>query len=426
MSLQSHRGLAFENLEQESALDLNAKYQANSMRQVLKIAIFTEAWLNTNERPVAMMHFAKGLQHRGHKILWIRPQQEQFTYHFLPDAECILKNQNSHASYTQSNWSEASKIAHALDQFKPDIIHIATEGTLGLATLQLAKQRRIPVSSGFHSAFDNAGRHTDLAFLMPSVRRYLKWFHNATDLTCVPHQTVLQTLSHLGISCPLEVIEQGVDEECFHPQLRSESLRQIWGADQHTTILLSIAVQKSDRDAFHLQVQQILSVLQALKQQQRGRKIIWVVLMDTPHCIDDLHIYPEIQFVEKNASIDMAQYYASADVLLSNDQIKNCSTMLLEAMASGLAVFTYDNIQTPHQTQTVLKTLLRHNENAWLVPAGQTQSWQQQLLHLPDLSVIKKMGKRALSHISGKGWEQAIIDFEHVLIRYAKKSALII
>src|SRR4051794_29572220 len=41
----------------------------------------------------------------------------------------------------------------AIDRFGPDLIHIATEATLGLSALGYALRREIPVVSSFHTNF---------------------------------------------------------------------------------------------------------------------------------------------------------------------------------------------------------------------------------------------------------------------------------
>src|SRR3954447_6512912 len=42
-------------------------------------------------------------------------------------------------------------VRRALDAFRPDLVHIATEATLGLAILRHVLRRQIPVVSSFHT-----------------------------------------------------------------------------------------------------------------------------------------------------------------------------------------------------------------------------------------------------------------------------------
>ena len=45
------------------------------------------------------------------------------------------------------------KVSKAFEKFVPDVVHIVTEGPLGLTAMQAAKAKDIPVSSGFIRRF---------------------------------------------------------------------------------------------------------------------------------------------------------------------------------------------------------------------------------------------------------------------------------
>lgn len=129
-------------------------------RSRLKIAIVTETWPpEINGVAHALLQLCKGLQKQGHKILLIRPEQRQACNDFKPHSECLVK---AHCLPKYSNLQfgrpQFLKIHQAVETFTPDIIHIVTEGPLGLVAQQLAKFHKIPVSSGFHSSFQEFSR----------------------------------------------------------------------------------------------------------------------------------------------------------------------------------------------------------------------------------------------------------------------------
>ncbi len=120
-------------------------------RSRLKIAIVTETWPpEINGVAHASLQLCKGLQKQGHKILLIRPEQRQACNDFKPHSECLVK---AHCLPKYSNLQfgrpQFLKIHQAVETLTPDIIHIVTEGPLGLVAQQLAKFHKIPVSSGF-------------------------------------------------------------------------------------------------------------------------------------------------------------------------------------------------------------------------------------------------------------------------------------
>jgi hypothetical protein len=101
------------------------------------------------------------------------------------------------------------KVSKAIERFAPDVVHIVTEGPLGLTALYAAQAHQIPVSSGFHSTFHDFSRFFDLALLVKPIESYLRWFHNHTVLTCVPSQTTLNQLQAFGVTCPLVEVGRG-------------------------------------------------------------------------------------------------------------------------------------------------------------------------------------------------------------------------
>src|SRR5579871_3717724 len=68
----------------------------------------------------------------------------------------------------------------------PDIVHVATEGPLGLSALRAARRLGLPVTSSFHTNFQHYGRHYGLNKLRATIMAYLRWFHNRTACTMVP------------------------------------------------------------------------------------------------------------------------------------------------------------------------------------------------------------------------------------------------
>ncbi|GAA5017415.1 glycosyltransferase family 1 protein [Acinetobacter puyangensis] len=376
----------------------------------LNIAIVSETWPpEINGVSFSMLQLAKGLQKRGHKILLIRPQQKTRSHDFIPDMECLVKSQ-SIPKYRQLQFGlpQVFKIGQAFDQFKPDIVHIVTEGPLGLAALNQAKLRQIPISSGFHSAFHDFSRHFDLAFLLKPLQQYLRWFHNNTDLTCVPSQFTLDQLQTFGVKCAMRVIGRGVDASRFNANYRSETLRKQWQADQETTVLLSVGRVSPEKE-----LPVIFSAFHQLKRTQKNRKFVLVVVGDGPILATYQQDYPDVIFMGAQTGEALSQCYASADVFVFPSQVETFGNVVLEAMASSLPVLAYN--------YACAGQMLEQAQAGWLVPLGECNLWQQKLLQLPELKTLRQMGELAAKKAQDKGWEKPVTDFEQALSQFAKK-----
>ncbi len=188
-----------------------------TLKPKLKITIVTETWSpEINGVANSLLQLCKGLQKLGHRIQLIRPIQKTICTDFQAEHECLVwaKSIPKYADM-QFGMPQYVKVSKAIERFAPDVVHIVTEGPLGLTALYAAQAHQIPVSSGFHSTFHDFSRFFDLALLVKPIESYLRWFHNHTVLTCVPSQTTLNQLQAFGVTCPLVEVGRGVDTTRF-------------------------------------------------------------------------------------------------------------------------------------------------------------------------------------------------------------------
>lgn len=374
-------------------------------RSRLKIAIVTETWPpEINGVAHALLQLCKGLQKQGHKILLICPEQHHVCTEFKPYNECLVK---AHCIPKYSNLQfgrlQFLKIHQAVEAFAPDIIHIVTEGSLGLAAQQLAKFHKIQVSSGFHSSFQEFSRFFDLVFLLKPIQGYLKWFHNNTDLTCVPSRDTAQALKQFDISCPVAIVGRGVDPDTFSPKWRSSDLRYAWGVSGDTRVMLYVGRLSPEKEIDVLI--KTYFVLRQLHQQD----IRLVIVGDGPDRtrLQQLNQDGSILFTGSLTGKNLSEVYASADVFCFASQVETFGNVVLEAMASGLPVIAYD--------YACANLHVRHGQTGWLSRLGNQQDFIQQLLGLPDLHRLRQMGVQARKKAETVGWQYPVRQFEQAL-----------
>ena len=58
---------------------------------------------------------------------------------------------------------------------------------------------------------------------MKPIQKYLCWFHNNTQVTCVPSKDTEEALRGFGITCPLVVVGRGVDTTRFHQNIAQKA-----------------------------------------------------------------------------------------------------------------------------------------------------------------------------------------------------------
>src|SRR6185312_6182552 len=71
-------------------------------------------------------------------------------------------------------------VHRAIDAFGPDLVHIATEATLGLSVLRHALRSGLPTVSSYHTNFHQYSAHYRVGWARGAIGRYLRWWHNQT------------------------------------------------------------------------------------------------------------------------------------------------------------------------------------------------------------------------------------------------------
>ena len=381
------------------------------VRPRLKIAIVTETWSpEINGVALSLLQLCKGLQKQGHKILLIRPEQKQSCQEFLPNKECLVKAQ-SIPKYPslQFGWPQFLKVSNALDTFAPNVVHIVTEGPLGLSVLQAAKAKGIPVSSGFHSPFQEFSRFFDLAFLVKPIQHYLRWFHNNTQMTCIPSKETEYILRQFGVSCPLVVVGRGVDIACFSPEHYSNVLRQQWKATSETTVMLYVGRLSPEKE-----IDVVVNAYLAMKQRAK-QDIKLVIVGDGPDRgrLETLCQGSDVVFTGVLTGLNLAQAYASANVFVFASQVETFGNVVLEAMASGLPIIAYDYASAHLH--------VKHAETGWLSPLSDVSSLIQSIYALPNNQQLKVMGLLARKTVQHIGWQYPVHQFEEALYGVVKE-----
>lgn len=383
---------------------------AESFVKPLNIAIVSETWPpEINGVALSVLQLAKGLQQRGHRILLVRPDQQKSSNDFTPDALCLVRGQ-AIPKYRELKfgWPQVFKIGRAFEQFSPDIVHIVTEGPLGLAALNVAKQRNYPVSSGFHSPFHEFSRFFDLAFLLKPVQHYLRWFHNLTDLTCVPSTDTKQALIDFGVTCPLEVVSRGVDTDRFNPGRRCAELRASWGANDNTTVMMYVGRVSPEKN-----IDLTIEAFRAAQKAQPKRDFKLVIVGDGPDRARLQALAPEAFFAGMQRGDELARHYASGDVFVFGSEVETFGNVVLEALSSGLPAVAYD--------YACAALVMVDGEHGWRCPFGKRQQFIKMVAALPEQAVLRSMGEKAHQRAQGFGWHLAVQQFEQALKATVKK-----
>lgn len=226
-------------------------------------------------------------------------------------------------------------VARYLDGFQPDIVHVATEGPLGLTGRRYAINRHVPLVTSYHTNFPQYARHYRAGIVEPLVWKWLRWFHRPAVLTQTPGEAVRDELERRGIGHPV-VWGRGVDTKHFHPRRRSAGWRRWLAGGDDTAIVLHVGRLAPEKNM------DVLAESWRVAHETLGQRATFVLAGEGPATRRLLARLPwvrQLGFLERGK---LADVYASADICVLPSKTETCGLVALEAMASGLAVVAAD------------------------------------------------------------------------------------
>lgn len=223
-------------------------------------------------------------------------------------------------------------VARAITAFQPDLVHIATEATLGLGMLRHCLRAKTPVVSSFHTNFDQYSSHYRIAHLSGVIWRYLRWLHNQTIETYVPSNATIADLAQRGFE-RLALWPRGVDAATFRPDRpgRTRIRREMGARDD------DVVVGHVSRIAAEKNVGYLADALAALVAARPRVKLL--IVGDGPEKpMLEERLGEFAMFAGYRTGEDLADHFAAADVFAFASLTETFGNVILEAMASGLPV----------------------------------------------------------------------------------------
>ncbi|MDZ4405027.1 glycosyltransferase family 1 protein [Prosthecobacter sp.] len=291
------------------------------------------------------------------------------------------------------------QMLEVFDDFRPEVLYVATEGLMGIASIRAAGKRGIPVVSGFHTNFQTYLEDYNLPGLEPLAQGILRGIHNQTARTLTPSTDTAHMLERWGIQ-NVGVLGRGVDTDLFDPQRRSTALRQSWGADDATPVAIYVG-----RIAAEKNLELAVRAFAAFHQVQPEARMVFVG--DGPRLAALQEEHPEFHYAGSRTGEDLAAHYASGDVFLFPSTTETFGNVVLEALSSGLGVVAFD--------YAAPRLLIRSGENGWVAPLADEPAFLHQVRVAAAAWNDRALRFAARQTAFDLGWARVIEQFEQEL-----------
>ena len=370
----------------------------------LRIAIVTETFPpEVNGVAMTLGRIVEGLLQRGHAVQVVRPRQGKegnaSPRHGLDE---VLSKGVPLPTYGELRFGLPAKnrLTALWGKKRPDIVHVVTEGPLGWSAVAAARKLRLPVTSSFHTNFQSYSQHYGIGLLKSPIESYLRKMHNRTQATMVPTRAMVQEQQTRGYH-NVTLLSRGVATDQFNPGHRSNALRAQWGVQGDDLVVLLVGRLAKEKN-----VGLVVSAYRAIQARTPRAKLVLVGDGPLRKALEEA--CPEAQFSGNRKGAELSAHYASADLFLFASVTETFGNVVTEAMASGLAVVSYD--------RAAAKEMIVSGENGLLVPTGDDIAFVNACVNLAgDALRIDQYRTRAVASVAGRSWDRIYDTFVQTL-----------
>lgn len=293
-------------------------------------------------------------------------------------------------------------VKEELQQFQPDLIHVATPFNVGLCGLYYAKKLGIPVVGSYHTDFDKYLDYYEVPFLKKLLWRYMRWFHRPLRKIFVPSKETMQQLQRHGFT-NLAIWSRGIDCKLFHPNRNQQvAIREQY----HITkkhILLYVGRIAPEKDVM------LLPLIHEQLPAHIRENVHWIVVGDGPQKEALARQAPEQMTLAGFLNGEgLADVYAAAELFVFPSATETFGNVVLESLASGTPVVCAN--------EGGVRSIVNNGVTGLLCERNNTQQFAKAITELVDNNHMRKeMGYNGRQHALNQSWNAI---FETLLKEY--------
>ena len=409
------------------------------MRIVIATAVY---YPMINGVAVFSHNLAMGLARRGHEVLVLCPSQTGKNYSARQDGVRVryLKSINTRVYPDQINpvpekkklfgvelphlfykkgfrvsVFPAMEIKRALDDFRPDVVHVQVSDPIGLSVVSYARKRGIPVVTTEHNQPEVITEPLKVPKVVRRPMNYLlaSYFRNRqskSDFVTMPTEQAIRNLigaTGKDFGVPVAAVSNGVDLSGFKPGKVSEEIYKKYGLSRDGLKILYVGRVDPEK--------KVGLVIEAFKQ---ARKVLpkntellivgdGVDKLRLEKMAEDLELSDCVKFLGRVLPPDLYELYKLGDVFATASEIETQGIVLIEAAATDLPLIAVD--------KGAVAEVCIDGENGFLCRPGDVEGISQAIVKiLSNDKLREKFSKKSLEIASEHDFEKTLDRFINI------------
>ncbi|MFD4006602.1 glycosyltransferase family 4 protein [Brachybacterium paraconglomeratum] len=279
--------------------------------------------------------------------------------------------------------ASAATLRRRIDEFAPDVIHLASPMILGGRAVVAAQKAGVPTVAVYQTDIPGYTARYGMPFLENASWQLLRDVHNRATLNLAPSTATRDQMLEHGVE-RVHLWRRGVDTSLFSRSLRSARLRARYAEPEEKLVVYvgRLAPEKQVAD---------LRVLHDMP----GVRLL--IVGDGPERDALRRDMPRARFAGFRSGTDLAAHLASADLFVHPGELETFGQTIQEAMASGLPVIA------PRRGGPV--DLVTPSRTGWLYTPGMLDELRDRAADLLfDDAKREAFGTAALESVRKRTW----------------------
>ncbi|NYD65823.1 glycosyltransferase [Agromyces atrinae] len=352
----------------------------------MRVLLFAESFLpHMNGVTHSLLQVLRHLERRGDEALVVAPRSGPIDRD-LYGADAALVRSVPLPSYPDVRVSVASSryLGSLVDDFRPDVVHLASPFVLGWQGLRAADARGVPTVAIYQTDVPGYAERYGVPSAAPFLAKHVSRIHRRATLTLAPSTAAMSQLAEAGVD-RLRLWRRGVDSVRFQPSRRSAELRAEL-APNGEVLVGYVGRLAPEKQVEHVRV---LGSVPGIR---------LVIIGDGPSRAGLERLLPDAAFLGFQSGDALAEAVASLDVFVHPGENESFCQTIQEALASGVPV-----VSTGRGGPL---DLVESSRTGWLYRPGDLDDLRERVADLAgDAAKRAAFAVAARESVAGRSWE---------------------